>query len=530
MHTSKFAQWFWFRPPLFTTDSATRLRCVALTMVLGLTLHCPRSLAQDAPHSSAENLVCASCHLDHDIFGNQIGSAAGNVNACLSCHQAGGPASSHALVSGQQSRLWAAATNQPAGTGNSHRWDAGPAGRVDSVSGASTAGIQAGGGYRGVYAASYAISITSGGKSGAARFNWTGTGPGAGRGTSVLTGTNVVLEAGLTVSFVDAGRGGPFAVGDHWRIVVRPDLQAPTNPDMQRMMVAGAINCATCHDPHFQTAAPFDPTAPAYGVNGGNGRHFMREANDQDQMCAECHASRFVTSTGAGSHVTGVSVPNMSDIHPPTSLPLDKSEGKMQCSTCHQVHNAADSDGMLLRKVSDRGLCTECHALANVTTAPAAHFNLSSGVLWPGGQYGSQFPKVSDTSVRGSCLNCHQAHGWPNAASPSTDYPSLLVDQEEMLCFTCHDADGPAAKNVQTDFTRAYRHPVSDTDPLRHTGRSVECRDCHNPHQAKSGSHKYTITATQYRNTVTNAPSLLGVEGVSVDYSGLGNFQAPAYQ
>jgi len=66
-----------------------------------------------------------------------------------------------------------------------------------------------------------------------------------------------------------------------------------------------------------------------------------------------------------------------------------------------------------------------------------------------------------------------------------------------------------------------------NSDSLRHTGRSVECTDCHNAHTAKPNSHVYTNTATAFRSNVTNTPSLIGVSGVWVNYSSLTNFQAP---
>ena len=64
-----------------------------------------------------------------------------------------------------------------------------------------------------------------------------------------------------------------------------------------------------------------------------------------------------------------------------------------------------------------------------------------------------------------------------------------------------------------------------NSDTSRHTGRTVECDDCHNPHKARAGSHVYTNTATLYRNYVTNSPSLLGVDGVVFRYTTLTNFQ-----
>jgi len=146
--------------------------------------------------------------------------------------------------------------------------------------------------------------------------------------------------------------------------------------------------------------------------------------------------------------------------------------------------------------------------------------------LWPGGRFGSLMPARTNPADQGTCVNCHAVHGWPDATSPTNHYPHLLADVEENLCFTCHGTNGPAIKQVQADFSKTRHHPVRGSEQV--AGRTVECTDCHNEHLAQAGAHIYTNTATALRNSVTNAPSLVGTAGVAVDYTGLGNFAAPA--
>lgn len=181
----------------------------------------------------------------------------------------------------------------------------------------------------------------------------------------------------------------------------------------------------------------------------------------------------------------------------------------------------------MLRLTNSLSLCVDCHTLADTTTPGAHCARTNTATLWPGGQYGSTFPQRTNQNDRGTCVNCHHPHGWPDSANTATHYAKLLVDADENLCFTCHDSDGPAIKRVKSDFDLTYRHPVLNTDPLRQTGRTVECRDCHNTHRAVAGTRVYTATATAARNVATNVPSLIGVSGVAVDYTGLGNFDAP---
>jgi predicted CXXCH cytochrome family protein len=468
--------------PLSTPWRGAVVLGVAWALRLLLTAF-PAAAQDDSPHSRAEHITCTVCHINHDSFGNQIGSLDGNANMCLSCHQVGGTATRRALAEHQQ----AASTR-----GTSHRWDASVSGRVEPAGDLPTEALVPEGLYTGRHPASYTITITSAGNSGTARFNWDSSIPGGASAADVLTGEQIPLEFGLRVSFRDQLQSPAFQPGDQWRISVRPRLNFPSHPDLLRKLADGKVVCSTCHNAHSQAMTPFDPLAPPYVPRGGEGRHFMRMNNDTDQMCFECHAGRFVTNALAGSHPVGALVNSNATLHPPTSLPLDKHVGRMWCSTCHQLHDSPGDDGRLLRAASEPSLCSECHALADTLT-PAVHLNPEIGPLWPGGQYGSLLPVDADPAHRGGCGNCHRVHGWPDPSTATNDYPSLLVEREENLCFTCHDGS-PSTKNLRATFSKPYRHPVSltgrhttteDGIPARYgtANRHSECADCHNPHR-----------------------------------------------
>jgi predicted CXXCH cytochrome family protein len=493
------------------------------------------ALAVDPPHTND----CASCHITHSAPGVALGDVAGNANLCLSCHQSGGSASAKAFAEAHQSIPW---PGLPGGTnagGNSHRWDSGPAGRIQFLGGATTAStgtLWPGGALTGAYAKTYTITISTAGNAGTARFGWTATSPGGGSGAGVLTGTNVALNEGITVTFKN-GAGTSFQLNDKWNLYVRTDLRLPTATAMLLRVTNNLIMCSTCHDEHSQTNAPFDSAAPAYaGTNTGAGRHFQRVNNNTEQMCQECHVNRDVTNAVAGSHPVGVALTNYTNsvfYKFTTNLPLEKVTGKVRCETCHDMHFAAATDGSLAR-MTNSTLCVQCHTLANTTT-PAAHFNVATGVLWPGGQFGtngSSCPTNTVVSDRGSCINCHPPHGWPDNLNPTNHFPLLMVERfdrfddrtdpasAENLCYSCHGTNGPAVKKVQADFALTYHHPVNDTE--QSAGRSVECRDCHEVHQALAGSHIYTNAATAFRNNIfSNAPALRGVSGVAFNYTGL---------
>ena len=491
--------------------------------------------AVDLPHSTNRVEVCGSCHLTHAAPGDLLLAQDGDVKLCQSCHIPGGMAATHALVSADQAKP---APGLPPGmtpSGTSHRWDSSASGRVEYVGGAvipSTGTIQSGGTNSGPYPQTYTLAITTTGQVGVARFNWTNTTPGGGYatnliggfGNNLLTGTNVALTNGVKVTFT-SGTNKVFQVNDRWRIYVRPALRNPTNAALLANLPGGVMMCSTCHDSHKQVNTPFDPTAPAYTTNGsGAGRHYQAMTNSADQMCLDCHAARSVTNSALGSHPVNVLITTNAYYKNPVSLPLSKPDRRVLCETCHKVHFSPETDGSLARMTNRLAACTDCHTLGD-TASPARHLNAATAVLWPGGRTNcSTFPAITDTTLRGACENCHQAHGWPSKTNTSVAFPKLLVDQEENLCFTCHGTNGPAATKVEADFAKTYRHPVNDAQQV--PGRVVDCGDCHNPHRALAGSHPYATTATSTRNLASNP--LKGVEGVSFSYTGLTNFQTVA--
>jgi predicted CXXCH cytochrome family protein len=518
-------------------DIAVRIRPpLAVAISLGLLSTAPwflgpalQAQTTDAPHNDTQSIMCISCHMTHHSPVGGKATQAGNPNLCHSCHTPGGMASRYTLVESDQAVTGPSLpTNVPAG-GTSHRWDSGLAGHADYMGGArtnSSGSVLPSGDYTGRVAKTYVLTVVSGGQVGAAKFNWYGTPPGGGGASNVTAGSLVALDQGISVIFSNGTVNPSFQAGDRWNLYVRPDIGQPTNASLLGYIADGLLACSVCHNQHSQSNTPFDVTAPTN--SGASGRHFQRIDNSACQLCADCHAARNVTAAAAGSHPVGVLIPAGGFFKSPTTnLPLEKATGKVRCLTCHDIHNSGSSDGSLLRIANRTALCTQCHTLAD--TNQAAHLSVASGVLWPGGQYGTTYPAETDAGQRGMCVNCHQPHGWPTNLTSGVDYTNLLVDAEESLCFTCHDGSPAAATNsVIDDFTNSLKvshHPVVNSDPKRHAGRSVECTDCHNPHKARLGRSVYANTATSARNLIVN-PNV-GASGVAVNYSGLGNFVAP---
>ncbi|RKZ70207.1 MAG: hypothetical protein DRQ44_01355 [Gammaproteobacteria bacterium] len=489
--------------------NTVRLSLLALSGLL-LSLAVPSVFALDPPHDVSRNINCINCHTPHGAAGGSITRAAGNPNLCMTCHIPAGLASNRPFVDSDQAL--------PGISGTSHRWDSGPSGHVKAAGGNLSSGtLRSGGAFSGRIERVYSITVTSSGDSGVALFNWSDDAGNAGSG---ISGSGVALTQGLLLNFLDGASSPSFVQNDSWILRVRTDLRLPDfnvpaerqmaarlaevtrNPDRSFNTTNAKVVCSVCHDQHSQENAPFDPLSPAFtGAGTGEGRHFQRENNELNQMCLICHSPRDVQNSALGSHPVRVPIP-AGDFQTPALLPLD-TNAQVACMSCHMPHftdsggaNGGAGDGYLLREHINT-ICLQCHTLAD--TVGGSHFDALSGVLWPGGQYGSSFP-AHTAEKRGACINCHWPHGWPDDNITTVDFSRLWVerydtaddgsdpDDAEDLCYTCHDAS-PATTDIRADFLKGsngaeiFHHPVMDSE--QSPGRSVECINCHNPHKAR---------------------------------------------
>lgn len=293
--------------------------------------------------------------------------------------------------------------------------------------------------------------------------------------------------------------------------------------------------------------------APPCGVNRARGGDVVSyfgensEAGDyQIGECAHCHEPHA----------------SFSGYEPPPNSILFNSELSSSAE-------AAGPDPYLLFGAFDSGasqgtyskLCWYCHEKMSLGFPPnpggygywgfyqgktkytaSIHYN-SPNFYWTGttGDPVSIWPRQNRSALppgnKGSCLNCHTAHGIKeggsatafdtsavpttpnkhlaaNNADVSTDYliPRQLIAWEEALCLNCHKSSG-VGPDINTQLSMTTKHPVIDTAlagrhktkeylNVSNTGqldgkywnsakagtdtRHVECVDCHNPHVAQA--------------------------------------------
>ncbi|MFQ5605230.1 MAG: cytochrome c3 family protein, partial [bacterium] len=265
--------------------------------------------------------------------------------------------------------------------------------------------------------------------------------------------------------------------------------------------------CNTCHTQtnHHQA----DGTAP-----GGQTHHdgqdcrqchehadgFQAQADD----CLSCHNQ----SPPAGSNdrnrrqiVEGTKGDGKGDFvrrsHHVTNNTRNQIVTNEDCKICHdQSSHTSFQDGVSVllndldggssfkfngRAASAESFCVNCHDGDNRKPFPSDNHDPPN--------IASNWNRSSHSKSRASsCLDCHaQGHGAALRNMLSNRIAGESVTNiEEGVCFTCHDANGPASSNIQAQFNRSTRHNISNAD--QSDGSKVECANCHNPHIASSAN------------------------------------------
>lgn len=220
---------------------------------------------------------------------------------------------------------------------------------------------------------------------------------------------------------------------------------------------AAAHGCETCHGPgqaHVEASGDktkiraFSTLAPAATSEACVTCH---KRGDHAFWNASAHALRSLSCTSCHSVHTPKSIDGQLKVenqiglcaqcHRDKAAKLDRSghmpvrEGKMVCSTCHNVHGSANVR-LLRAGYSINESCTRCHA------------EKRGPFLW------------EHAAVRENCASCHDPHGSPNER--------MLITKQPFLCQRCHSAT---------------RHPgtLYDNTVVRSSNRifSRSCVTCH---------------------------------------------------
>ena len=288
-------------------------------------------------------------------------------------------------------------------------------------------------------------------------------------GTMLLKGSRYEAEGVPIVPINDAGTWDPYQVAE---IVVR-DSSSGTELARTRMTAetSDEINCAKCHGKTIN-----DKEIGSVLAEHDKSHETTFVADGQPVLCADCHGSPVLGTTGAGSSEKYLSYA----VH---MFHYD------QNTTCYDCHPGATT--MANRSAAhdaDDGNCTTCHgSLTNLAST------ITSGrVPWVGepkcydchtfvSEVNTGSALYNDGAGHGG-LSCPACHGPAHAQVPSTkevDNFQALQYQNKALslgsCKVCHstskggglagivDAHGGT---VPTSCTVCHTGPITTTNPL----------------------------------------------------------------
>ena len=287
----------------------------------------------------------------------------------------------------------------------------------------------------------------------------------------------------------------------------QPPVQWQMTTNGLRTRTGGQLACVRCHNQH----------------SNANG-NFLRIANDQDQLCLDCHRSRNAPSHTKGNHPVNINYAskaaanpgrfnarpiNANPANPSSNLfaRLSSAGGTLLCSTCHSVHyadsrsstpdgnahfaNLSTGDGYILR-TDRRGSSAGAGFDSSVQICSSCHAGKTSHNL-----------KGQDVQ----CADCHGAHVDydPNDPTGSNGVNMYLIKRNvpkgtsgSGKVFFRYTATGREYKNVQSTGVCQGCHAVPAPGgiyPGEHAATDPKvCNTCHY-HNSSNGSFSGACSA-----------------------------------
>ena len=188
-----------------------------------------------------------------------------------------------------------------------------------------------------------------------------------------------------------------------------------------------AADCESCHGPRSKHVQ--NPTKEL--------DHRNLSAADQSAVCLQCHEGGHRMGWKGGAHASA----------------------EVSCSSCHYVMERRSEKALLTRERS-ADTCTQCHADVTAKMQKLSHHPVREGrmdcsschnVHGSGGPSGLKAATVNETCytchaekrgpfvfehapARESCASCHEPHG--------SNHRAMLTAKEPFLCMQCHSYGG----------------------------------------------------------------------------------------
>jgi len=370
-------------------------------------------------------------------------------------------------------------------------------------------------------------------------------------------------------------------------------------PDVNGHLEADVQSCYACHGNDYSAADSSNVHNPGPGISTGGTDCYTchssfesyMEHDGTDRTDYYHHVLGDATYPGDTAFEAGSYPTSGTDVYC-LSCHVDHDKfnaGKgsnLRASLSNESTSNSDFD-----PATDGGVCVDCHSVSRIkdttnqkSASGSTQTMVIDGTAYDAGAHDYTEDSTYDdsTTFSANCSKCHSDEQTKSLQTSSDKFSTHYsaedrilaalgvsltnVPTEEDFCYECHsttqnsnsgsnlDAYGVAAMSdaaldIESEFAKTYTHPIDSTRGL-HTAdegmnsnwnpsasRHVECEDCHNPHEAQSGTTPWPSDGSE---RTSSAPAIaganLGVWGVDVDgdgdgdWAGTGTFGGVDYQ
>lgn len=293
----------------------------------------------------------------------------------------------------------------------------------------------------------------------------------------------------------------------------------------------GSIRCTTCHDIHRQNSkllripigelcgachddklgirnSKHDPATaewtknlgfsststcidchPVHGPNNGNSvwKSFGAKEN-QSRLCEDCHREGAPGKAMETPHF-GKPINNELD-NLPEQLEFGN-EGRITCTTCHDIHQETKDRKLLKMPRQNSGLCLVCHFEAGGLLNTPHDLRTSAP---------DERNVQGESAIEsGPCGSCHLVHPASDGSSFRATGSVSMGDFGRELCTCCHSQGQCAEKHIpkyvqHPDVPLLNRispeqpgyMPTFDINGKQSSTGAISCLTCHEPHAALS--------------------------------------------
>lgn len=206
--------------------------------------------------------------------------------------------------------------------------------------------------------------------------------------------------------------------------------------------------CSDCHDSHGTSRTASGTPYPALLRTRDASTGLDVYAGDA--YCGACHKVR------AGNEFPGLAV--WQQTAHATIAPPSSGTG-IVCDSCHTSHASSIAPNIVsviqtpaltataAVPANDRRFCEACHPTASNTWDGSAVYATSAhGTSVATVPVTGEWASATASRTVGECQVCHDPMGVSNGVGGVI--PKLAVKQGSALCYTCHDANGPASSNL----------------------------------------------------------------------------------